>query len=102
MKHLLLIAILMGGCGGDAPTVPTCTEAMSNFYACGCTFSTEDGAVPLAETITGCNQVMVAASSAGGNCPARMNSLLMCLGDVRGVAECEVCNDELGRLDACK
>jgi len=102
---MLLLALVFTlsapGCGGDSGPAPTCSEAMGSFYSNNCTFFSEGQPVPLSDAILGCNQFVVAASSAGGSCPGRLNDLLRCLYGVSNYSDCETCNDELGIFDAC-
>ena len=98
MKHIWAFALLIAACGGDTEA-PTCSEAVSTYYAAGCVVTDVNGAPYSAgEWITVCRQD--SAIVEGTQCEDEFDELMFCFAEV-SVDDCALCDIELDRLVAC-
>jgi hypothetical protein len=92
------MALLMAACGGDP--VPTCQQAVSNFYGVGCEVLDPFNNTPLSfdESLAEC---MTAIDVFPDQCHDELNEFLFCLDGVSTTNQCASCRDEQDAASDC-
>lgn len=92
------VAVAMTACGSDEP-VPSCQQAVTNFYGAGCAFINLQTNQPYTvnESIQSCKDTLVAVPD---RCQSYFDDYMVCL-DSATASTCANCGDEQDALFGC-
>lgn len=96
----LLALVLLAACGGGEDPAPDCQQAVTNYYAAGCTFVdlATNEPIPAGDVIVECRQLV---ANAPDSCVDALDDFRRCLGRAETTADCD-CSGEQEALLTCE